>query len=788
MDESKLFIGQVISSNPGSFALHIVRESAGISQGDAASAMQGLYLSSTLATFLGFKEAVLPQPGSRVLCLMDSSTQCYVLGTIPQADTANSCFPSRMSLKQGDPGAEKAFSAGHVDKITALLPHRRPTDAMPGDYSVVNEFGVLLWMSQLFSTLKASELAQVQCFLMDDLVRIVSHNFQHYTALGEYNVYHDGNALMAEFSGTSIPAEMYGVPCPVSSEGPPTFKVEDDPQHTIDDKKDFYKFSDHAEERIRAIERFKFFLGRLGDVVRFMVVRPREDAYRILGKPSEQPDTGMMDMHVSPDGGVYVRSLKEIFLEKSAWIRVPHRDRAPDDPEGDKDVQYETKKIFAFKKDYKYKENPFVYSLQIRDYLAYVDEDAGYKNFKKHKKDFFINDAVSKEKKISEISQVDENTQTSFSDYELRTAGIYMMPNGGIMIKDAWNSAIVLEGGNISLQPAKDLFIEPLRNLVAKVGGFTSIATKQDVDISSTNQGFRLKTKKSQYFYSDKSGIVLECRPEKDTAGTPDPEEDAIKDVGGIVFKSTKGIFSYADKLILNYSKEKMLFQAKTNCDFVVDRRLTLFGKEQLLGLSDKSIAVVSSEDVQISAQSNVYLSGKKGTILGEKDERFGITADKLNALAQAAAGGLHGVLDTEKLVKAYDVYKKNLDNVLEQTVFEKEETFDKLKFKFLKSSRYGQLTNNEDSVPGTVPQQEDKLSNLYKLEEWKETEVNQSLPYPGKEKFEEFFFDAEKPKNLQKQPGGKDYVHKADPAASPATIKIASLQKFKVQKTIEED
>jgi hypothetical protein len=233
---SNIFVGFVISANAGSHAVTIIPEAyANTSAYHGGMKMQAAVVSSALSAFLGFKESSLPQPGSRVLCLSDgTSNPPYVVGVIPQdTQTAEVVLPARTMLGAKNSLDNEAMRMGHVEHTPVIYDNRRPVDVVDGEHVISNEFGVLLGLYSQIANLKASELSQIQCHLLDDLVRVVSHNFQHYTALGEYNVYHDGKRLMAEFGATHKPTEMYGRPAVNTDSGEPIF--EKDGEHKTDD-------------------------------------------------------------------------------------------------------------------------------------------------------------------------------------------------------------------------------------------------------------------------------------------------------------------------------------------------------------------------------------------------------------------------------------------------------------------------------------------------------------------------------------------------------------------------
>jgi hypothetical protein len=772
-----IFTGVVLTSKTGTYVTLVAREGFMDGAADAGNPMQAIPLASTMANFLGFREVIQPQPGDRVLCAALGANVCYILGSIPQNNMTSRDTPCRSNIGAGDPAMEDANRQGHEEKFPVNPSNRRPSDIVDGEWGVANEFGVMLALSQHLAQLKASDLAQVQCYLLDDLVRIISHNFQHYTAMGEYNVYHDGKSIMAEFNATHQPGETYGRPLVETDSGAPIFS--ETSQHTKDDSVDFFKITEN--ERIKAIERFKLLLGRMGDFVHLFLCRPHPDETRNYDEPPGEPDTGLADVHIGTDGGVHLRSVKEVFIEKTNWIRVPHRFKDPADPTGDKaqDLNYEDKEKFEWTEDYKYKANPFYYFLQLRDYVAYVMEKNNYRNFKTHEKDFYVNDTPGNEQNLKNINKVDKWTKLEQEPYELRTSGVYLMPNGGITIKDSWNSSIIMEGGNIYIQPAKDLILQPLRSLVAKVGKHVQVAAKEEIDFSSTEKGFRLKTDKAQYFYSDNSGIVMHAKATQPTKGSPDPESEAIEDIGGIVLKSDYGIYNYAKKEIQQYTEGKIVLQSLEGMWLQTEGLFANYTKQTMVLYADSSLLLNGeASTILTSSTGSVICAGSSSTVLGKEDTNLGVKYDEDSMFIDI----LKGIVPLDEVLSSLQEMKPSLEDPSQYVLFTGTEDFEKLKFNFLKSSRYGNLTPEMDAIPASLAQQDDKLTGLYSLTDWSETEVNGTLPYPGKDKFENFYMDADKPVNLESNPNGKSFSSKAESEPKPCKLNLSSLNSYKIQ------
>ena len=722
---SIFFTGVVSSSDAGTYNIAI--DPFGTSE---VGIVQGIPLITVFATTLGFKECPPYPIGANVLCCHISAGRCYVLGIIPEADAANVKFYGRACLQTADGSFDTQNKQGYAADGHKMITHNqnRPTDIVEGEYALANEFGVLLGLFQAMANLKGSELAQIQCYTMDDLVRLVSHNFQHWTAMGEFNIWHDGKAIISEFGATHLSSESVGIPSVTSDASKPVFAKGAGVKP--DDSEDYFTIEE--DERIKAIERMKIFMGRLGDFLHLFLVRPDPDAIRTLsGSIDGKFDRGLADVHFSTDGRISLRSVSSIVLEKTNWIMVPHRVRVPEDPEGDEDISYEDKDPFIFDNKYKYQENPALYFLQMRDCVAYLQDLYNYKNFLKHEKDFKLSKGSENEETgLSEITQVDGKTSVKLSDYRLRKSGIYLMDNGGIMLSDAWGSAIVMEGGNIYLQPAKDLVAQPLRNHIVKAGQFASICAKKDIDISSTEEGFRLKTQKVQHFYSDEEGILLQSNA--DNTRQPMPDDEAYTGFGGILFSAkTSGVYTHA-KQIFDRSTERSLYKAET---------LTLEAVKDIYAMSDKSIYLLAEQDIHAEGQSSARLVSKGSAMIGGTNSTLIGQKGKIVPVAPhpgALPAIFDGVLDCDEL----SAVKERVEDLVGQDLmfpFDEDSKFESIKFRYLKSSTYN-LVDNEDFMPMTVAQQNDAAFGNLSLSVWAEKEIEGTLPYPGKEKFESFY------------------------------------------------
>ena len=691
---------------------------------------QGHCLSHTYSSALGFVESVLPGVGTRVLCFGrgDSTT---IIGAYPNHEAhgnlAAAALANKTVLASSEPINDSVHNFGYASHITKAAVHNNnlPTDTIQGEKVISNEFGVMMGLFKLFSTLRASELSQVQCHFLDDLVRIISHNFQHYTALGELKVFHDGKGIHLEIGATHSPDESMG-----NTEESSITQIG---KETDADYQRFYKLKD---SQANMLERMKVFVGKLGDFINFLIIKPADVPRTLNGSTPSKPDTGLLQVRASLDGTLVIRSANGIYLEKTDWIRVPTRIRTPEDPEGDDGatINYSQKLDYGFDDTYvstdaAYNDTAFLYYLQLRDYLAYINEEIGYKGFKDHPKDFHVNDDIGKEADLNNnVIYIDPLTGTKFKKNK---SWIALMKNGGISLADAWGSAINMEGGNIYIQPAKDLVIQPNRNLIAKVGQNINLAANKELDLSSTSGGLRVKTNLSQYFYSDNSGILLQANGPALTDNTyPYPNSDTIAGLSGVVLSAPNaGINAFGQQINLQ-AQFQLVEMAAEIISKSTDRTRILSDQQAII--SAPFSGLYAAQELIMFSEGACAAIGLGNTIVGLEGQTTGIVnfmggQIPVNGYLKSSDQFVTDVQKNEKDVNDFDPTK-----VLES--FTSKDDFDLLQFNFLPSSSYNLA--DSDVIPQTLSQQADtKMNGL--LQKWVEVPVNKTYPYPGADKAE---------------------------------------------------
>jgi hypothetical protein len=739
LKEKRFFIGTVMSVDPGTYSVQIFPRAVGL-----PGLIQGIPISSCLANLFGFKDCALPQAGSDVLCFQhDDVMTCLILGVLTKADFSpdGSEFPLRTVIGAGDGNADSCNIQGltgeRVSKIVTVN-NRRPTDVLPGEHVIVNDFGILLGLFQNFASLKASELAQVQAFVFDDLVRIVSHNYQHFTCMGETQVIHDGSHLNTEVYLTHDPIEAQGTPNTTNSgNNGDNSPIEHTGRITNDDADHFYKLK---KENQIGISRLKLFVGALGDFVRLMITKPADGQLRALdGQAIEEYDKGLAEVKMSLDGGIYARSLKGVAIEKSNWIRVPTRINSPAQPainEGSTGETLNTADFnarataqtveaiaqtapYVFDDTARSLGQPYLYFLQLKDYLAYTQESVGYGNFEKNN-DFNVPASLTTEQPLDQITEVHPAVPATYLN---RKAGVYVMPNGGITLMDAWGSAIVMEGGNIYLQSAKDVVMQPMRNLAGKVGNCLAMAVKNDIELSSTDGNLRIKTDKVQHFYSANSGIILQS--DSQTIGEYGPQEDdkPITEAHGIILLAKDSTIASSSQY--RVEDVNMVYDLRTEMEFhEVNKQYIISCNGGMDIFSKNNILLASNGSLVCFSEGSALFTGMQSTIIGIKNQ---VHAVSLFGPVQGAIDATDSQFQTFRDSIASLI---NLDFTEDLPIYSAASAFDKLLFRFPDSINY-KFADGE-VFPQTIAQQEDEAFDTFHFGKWQEKAVNDTYPYPG--------------------------------------------------------
>lgn len=125
-----------------------------------------------------------------------------------------------------------------------------------------------------------------------------------------------------------------------------------------------------------------------------------------------------------------------------------------------------------------------------------------------------------------------------------------LMPDGSVIVEDAYNSQIIMAGGNIMYSAAKSLIFEAGQDIFMIAGRHATVKANGEVELESNQGGVGVKASKQLAMVggvSGTGGVLVENQASADAiAGT-----GTAQTVGNLYFKSASNIISYAPNICM---------------------------------------------------------------------------------------------------------------------------------------------------------------------------------------------------------------------------------------------
>ena len=216
------------------------------------------------------------------------------------------------------------------------------------------------------------------------------------------------------------------------------------------------------------------------------------------------------------------------WIAKSNGIYVPIKNFEADDPtgQGDKNISGVSPRA-GFKIDGYSRSHPESFGCQVRDYVAW--QTSGQYRFARHngyKKDWTEATPVPMSvPPLSATSQVcgynevitlrpkqtsgTETINNDSSDFRPGDAFCGALPDGSVLMRDAWGGFVKLGGGKVEIGGVKDVEITSGRNTVILSGGDTVVRAQGAAEIYCTDESVRIRGGKNVLVDSKNGAIQL---------------------------------------------------------------------------------------------------------------------------------------------------------------------------------------------------------------------------------------------------------------------------------------
>lgn len=453
-----------------------------------------LYLTPFLFSLLGLRCSGGPPPKTELVVFYTGKAESYILGCRPHSAADPLAPPASVT----DPniegyGALKSFQARLSKKLPYWTGHQPPIDLVEGEIDLSNLMNVGITFLRHLASLHAGDLAKVECFLLDDLVRVTSGTWRHHSAFGDERIYADGGRLNVEQHGAAYEHEAYGTLRPEDA------KLPEDAQGRPDltQAQQVEGFDDEGRWR------YSQYIGWLGDFINLWVTDPPN----VLGQlASDQLRSGKFRCHVSTDGGILVQSVAEVAIEKVVRIPVPMRLRREDDPAGNQSTG--NAGADTFNKDWKPQGNIFEVAFQLREYGRWLSNNWSLLRFRQMARDFKVPD----EYEVPAPRQdMDDGRDLQAPNTVLAYACIRILRDGAIVWVDAYGNSMHSTANGITLSSARDLTFEAAGSINMMAGRDVNIVAQKNVGISAIQEALRLRAKTGMQFLVEAGNFVMEC-------------------------------------------------------------------------------------------------------------------------------------------------------------------------------------------------------------------------------------------------------------------------------------
>lgn len=467
------------------------------------------YLSDSPQTPMGARRIGSLQPHTKVHFIRPhNSSYGSIIGVDPDVmPNTSEVLPEIISMASNFNATEEYTNrAIYTYDKSCLVNFSRGTpldSTLAGERGWVCETGTSVFVDSFMAYVKADENCGFWAFHMDQLARMHGHNIQIRSCSYEQEHFTDYSEAAGYIGSTPYPWEGLGA-----------LTLDTATAQIVQETGFTDVVSNIGLETQTPYHRLQTYTGYLGQGVR-QVLRLPPEAEGIYNLGQRGGDIAW-EQHLSLDGNYHIRSSQGITIAHSPLYRSPARSaRMEDQQNGDTKDNYKfagavgsgsphkvidtpvkaekfAARALISDDDVAYSfawrnEHPFVY--HEKDFLPYQDPDIeASPSYSQLSGQWYIDPPGTITKKVDHRYEAAYNNLMSY---------FKIMPDGTIVIAGPNGEEIRMVGGSIEISCPGDIQLRPGRNLISMAGRTTSIRSKEDIDISSTDADVRLKAEKN---------------------------------------------------------------------------------------------------------------------------------------------------------------------------------------------------------------------------------------------------------------------------------------------------
>lgn len=490
----------------------------------------------------------------------------YILGALPDllpAD-ADAAVPF-LDMPGGSVGSgadvtSQVFDKASMDSRTAQ--EGLPLDALAGEAGVVSPLGVGTINSVFYAALSAGATAEVSVHFMDQLLRTWGYNRDDLTSLSRHVLRNDGGKAFDVAGWAKYPTEALGT----LTDGQPAFKVR---EQALDDPELLGKYGPAAPNQ-QPFFRLQRHRGLLGDLERTTVAIPAPGVEIRTAEKTVQ-ELGVLEQHIGADGSYSLLSGHSIILGKLVVSPLPHQLAGPDDTAGDTS-ELKPVKIESWSTD-----GQGDNGVTLLDRVLHAARVAGRAQYKNQAKDWY----VPAEKEVLDLFGLRTVTATAEeleaahaapwtytptagevpvclldgnAKYTGRAAFIAILENGDVVLENGAGAQIAMCGSTVRITAPEDIVQQTGNDMIALVGGHSSLRARGNVELSSAQKNVRIKAEKNIHTLAGNGGtggIVLESRSTGSAFNYDGKSGDGVDSSGVVVRCPNSGFAAWAPNIYM---------------------------------------------------------------------------------------------------------------------------------------------------------------------------------------------------------------------------------------------
>lgn len=404
-----------------------------------------------------------------------------------------------------------------------------PVDMVEGEFEIANLFGVAMQFLFTLIRMSAGDRAAVECHLINDMVRVVSQQYRHFSGIGEDLIFDHGRPTF-ERTWSSYRHELANK----MDDGEPLGEMKkDEVEHaSLDEKK-----------RWEDVGRYRFleFVGFAGDFIHSFVSDPPDAINRLSASPNY---SGKSWIHRNNDGSMLMQSVADIRLERVVRIPVPKRIKHHEDPELTAKRKYRSlPNTDVLKLPDVAKNDTYKLAYHLRSYSRWLSQVHSFARFHQLDDEYKVPSEAEIPDPEWTNKETDKEEQAGAMEYFDSYACITIVRDGSILLHDGYSATVAMSNGNLQLSAPRHIDIEAAGDIRMVAGRNFYIKARRNVEITARIGGMILTSYAWFKTICREGTMWLRSDANPDSPGEPleDGPKPELKDGHGVMIESTFG-------------------------------------------------------------------------------------------------------------------------------------------------------------------------------------------------------------------------------------------------------